>query len=114
VGNPASIGPAVAIAYAREGADITVDYLNEHDDAKETERRIKVPGRKAFFVPGDILSPQHRRAIVEKALAELGGVDILVTKSRRFWRQLNAADTRFAPVASDFTDTHNGRAHGRF
>jgi hypothetical protein len=80
-GADSGIGRAVAIAYAREGADILVAYLNEHDDAKETERWIKDAGRKAVLVPGDIRSSQHCRAIVEKTLVELGGVDILVNNA---------------------------------
>jgi NAD(P)-dependent dehydrogenase (short-subunit alcohol dehydrogenase family) len=80
-GADSGIGRAVAIAYAREGADILVAYLNEHDDAKETERWIKEAGRKAILVPGDIESPQHCRGIVDEALAGLGGVDILVNNA---------------------------------
>ena len=71
----------MAIAYAREGADILVAYLNEHDDAKETKRWIEEAGRKAVLMAGDIQSPQHCRAIVEKAVKELGGVDILVNNA---------------------------------
>ena len=80
-GADSGIGRAVAIAYAREGADVLVAYLNEHDDAKETERWIKDAGRKAILVSGDIQSSQHCRAIVDKALAGLGGVDILVNNA---------------------------------
>jgi NAD(P)-dependent dehydrogenase (short-subunit alcohol dehydrogenase family) len=80
-GGDSGIGRAVAIAYAREGADILVAYLNEHDDAKETKRWIEEAGRKAVLMAGDIQSPQHCRAIVEKAVKELGGVDILVNNA---------------------------------
>src|SRR5215213_3229908 len=80
-GADSGIGRAVAIAYAREGADILVSYLNEHDDAKETKRWIEEAGRKAVLVAGDIQSWQHCRAIVEKAVKELGGVDILVNNA---------------------------------
>src|SRR6187401_1937 len=80
-GADSDIGRAVAIAYAREGADILVAYLNEHDDAKETKRWIEEAGRKAVLMAGDIQSSQHCRAIVEKAVKELGGVDILVNNA---------------------------------
>jgi len=80
-GADSGIGRAVAIAYAREGADVLVAYLNEHDDAKETKRWIEEAGRKAVLLAGDIQSSQHCRAIVETAVRELGGVDILVNNA---------------------------------
>jgi NAD(P)-dependent dehydrogenase (short-subunit alcohol dehydrogenase family) len=80
-GADSGIGRAVAIAYAREGADIVVAYLNEHEDAKETQRWIEEAGRKAVLVAGDIQSPQHCRSIVDKAVKELGGIDILVNNA---------------------------------
>src|SRR5215213_1729075 len=80
-GADSGIGRAVAIACAREGADILVAYLNEHDDAKETKRWIEEAGRKAVLLAGDIQSSQHCRDIVEKAVKELGGVDILVNNA---------------------------------
>jgi len=80
-GADSGIGRAVAIAYAREGADILVTYLNEHDDAKETKRWIEEAGRKAVLLAGDIQSSQYCRDIVEKAVKELGGIDILVNNA---------------------------------
>lgn len=80
-GGDSGIGRAVAIAYAREGADLLISYLNEQDDAEETARHVKEAGRKAVLVPGDIQDPAHCRAIVEKAVAELGGLDILVNNA---------------------------------
>src|SRR5712675_29023 len=80
-GADSGIGRAVAIAYAREGADVLVSYLNEHQDAKETERWVKQAGRQAVLVPGNVQSPEHCRAIVEKAKTELGGIDILVNNA---------------------------------
>src|SRR6476619_3650122 len=65
-GGDSGIGRAVAIAYAREGADILVAYLNEDDDAKETKRWIEEAGRKAVLMAGDIQSSPHCRAIVER------------------------------------------------
>jgi NAD(P)-dependent dehydrogenase (short-subunit alcohol dehydrogenase family) len=80
-GADSGIGRAVAIAYAREGADVLIAYLNEHDDAKETERLVNEAGRKAVLVAGDIQQPNHCRTIVKTALAELGGIDILVNNA---------------------------------
>ena len=80
-GGDSGIGRAVAIAYAREGADLLIAYLNEDDDAKETQRVVEEAGRKAFLIAGDIGSAAHCRAIVEKAINELGGIDILVNNA---------------------------------
>lgn len=80
-GADSGIGRAVAIAYAREGADILISYLDEDDDAKETQRWVEDAGRKAILVPGDIQNPSHCRAIIDKAAQELGGVDILVNNA---------------------------------
>ena len=80
-GADSGIGRAVAIAYAREGADVLIAYLNEHEDAKETRRLVEDAGRKAVLVAGDIGSSKHCRSIVDKAVSELGGIDILVNNA---------------------------------
>jgi len=80
-GADSGIGRAVAIAYAREGADVLVAYLNEHDDARETERLVKEAGRRCVLMPGDIADPAHCRAIIDRALQEFGKLDILVNNA---------------------------------
>ena len=81
-GGDSGIGRAVAIAFAREGADVLISYLDvEEDDAAETARWIEQAGRRCVRVPGDISEAAHCRAIVERAVAELGGVDILVNNA---------------------------------
>jgi NAD(P)-dependent dehydrogenase (short-subunit alcohol dehydrogenase family) len=80
-GADSGIGRAVAIAYAREGADVLIAYLSEHDDAKQTEQFVKDAGRKAVLVPGDVQHADHCRSIVKTALSELGGIDILVNNA---------------------------------
>src|SRR3954466_9196356 len=80
-GADSGIGRAVAIAYAREGADIVIVYLSEHDDAKETQRLVEEAGRKAGLVSGDIQSSRHCQAIVERGVKGLGGIDILVNNA---------------------------------
>ena len=80
-GGDSGIGRAVAIAFAREGADLLISYLAEHDDAHETERLVKEAGRKAVLVPGDLKHPDHCRAVIAKAVSELGGIDILVNNA---------------------------------
>jgi NAD(P)-dependent dehydrogenase (short-subunit alcohol dehydrogenase family) len=80
-GGDSGIGRAVAIAYAREGADLLISYLNEDKDAKDTQRLVEEVGRKAVLVPGDIQSSAHCRKIVDTAMKELGGIDILVNNA---------------------------------
>jgi len=80
-GGDSGIGRAVALAYAREGADILISYLNEHDDAKETARLVEEAGRRAILVPGDLADPAHCRAIIERAVAEFGRIDVLVNNA---------------------------------
>ncbi len=80
-GGDSGIGRAVAIAYAREGADLLISYLNEHEDAEETAKWVRDAGRKCVTVPGDIQSSAHCRDIVERAVRELGGLDILVNNA---------------------------------
>jgi NAD(P)-dependent dehydrogenase (short-subunit alcohol dehydrogenase family) len=80
-GGDSGIGRAVAIAYAREGADVLIAYLSEDDDAKEVKALIEKEGRKVILVSGDVQRPEHCRAIVKKAVDELGGIDILVNNA---------------------------------
>ena len=80
-GADSGIGRAVAIAYAREGADVLISYLEEHEDAEETKKLVEAAGRKALLVPGDIQNAAHCRTIIEKAVSELGGIDILVNNA---------------------------------
>ncbi|WP_326540444.1 SDR family oxidoreductase [Pseudorhodoferax sp.] len=80
-GGDSGIGRAVAIAYAREGADIVISYLNEHDDAQATAKLVRDAGRKCVVVPGDIQDPRHCQAIVQRAVDELGGLDLLVNNA---------------------------------
>lgn len=80
-GGDSGIGRAVAIAYAREGADILIAYLSETDDAEEVKNLVEAEGRKVVLVPGDICDPEHCRAIIKTAVDELGGIDILVNNA---------------------------------
>ncbi len=80
-GGDSGIGRAVAIAFAREGADVFISYFNEHDDARDTARLVEQAGRKAVLFPGDISSPAHCRSLVAKAVEEFGRIDILVNNA---------------------------------
>lgn len=80
-GADSGIGKAVAIAFAREGADVLISYLNEDDDAKETARYVESAGRKAILVKGDIGDEDHCQQLVEKAVKEFGHLDIVVNNA---------------------------------
>ena len=80
-GADSGIGRAVAIAFAREGADVVISYLSEDKDAAETQRLVEQAGRKALLIPGDISDPAHCRTIVERAVQTFGRVDILVNNA---------------------------------
>ncbi|HWU59391.1 MAG TPA: SDR family oxidoreductase [Microbacteriaceae bacterium] len=80
-GADSGIGKAVAIAFAREGADVVVSYLEEHDDAAETEHWVQDAGRKALLIPGDLTDPEHCRQIIQKTVDAFGRVDILVSNA---------------------------------
>jgi NAD(P)-dependent dehydrogenase (short-subunit alcohol dehydrogenase family) len=80
-GGDSGIGRAVALAFAREGADVLISYLNEESDAKETARLVEEAGQRAILVAGDVSSPQHCRDIIDTAVRELGKVDVLVSNA---------------------------------
>lgn len=80
-GADSGIGRAVAIAFAREGADVLISYLNEHEDAKETERWVRDAGVKAIVAPGDIGVKQHCQELIDRAVKEFGKLDILVNNA---------------------------------
>jgi NAD(P)-dependent dehydrogenase (short-subunit alcohol dehydrogenase family) len=80
-GGDSGIGRAVAIAYAREGADVLIAYLNEHDDARDTAAWVEKTGRKAVLAPGELNDPAHCREVIRMAVQELGGIDVLVSNA---------------------------------
>jgi NAD(P)-dependent dehydrogenase (short-subunit alcohol dehydrogenase family) len=80
-GADSGIGRAVAIAFAREGADVLISYLEEHEDAKETARWVEQAGRKAILVPGDVSEEAHCKQLIERATREFDRLDILVNNA---------------------------------
>ena len=80
-GGDSGIGRAVAIAYAREGADVVISYLSEDDDARDTAKYVEDAGRKAVLVRGDVSEAQHCRDIIARAVEEFGRVDVLVSNA---------------------------------
>lgn len=85
-GGDSGIGRAVAIAYAREGCDVAINYLeDEQSDAEDTRRWIEAAGRTCVLLPGDITDEATARGVVDDALAGLGGLDILVNNAAFQW-----------------------------
>jgi NAD(P)-dependent dehydrogenase (short-subunit alcohol dehydrogenase family) len=85
-GGDSGIGRAVAIAYAREGADVALSYLpEEQEDAEETRRWVEEAGRRALLLPGDLREEQHARSLVHRTLEELGRLDVLVNNAAFQW-----------------------------
>src|SRR5690242_765911 len=80
-GGDSGIGRAVAIAFAREGADLLISYLDEHEDAKSTKRFVEDAGRRCLLIPGDIADPAHCRKLVRSAVDAFGRIDVLVNNA---------------------------------
>jgi NAD(P)-dependent dehydrogenase (short-subunit alcohol dehydrogenase family) len=80
-GGDSGIGRAIAIAYARKGADVAISYLNEDDDAKEVKALVEKEGRRVVLIPGDLRDSAHCRSVVQQAHNALGGIDILVNNA---------------------------------
>ncbi len=94
-GGDSGIGRAVALAFAREGADVLIAYLDEHDDAAETQRLIEEAGRRAVTVAGDLSDPAHCRSVVARAAEAFDRIDVLVN---------NAAHQRSFEALEDIPD----------
>ncbi|HUF36321.1 MAG TPA: SDR family oxidoreductase [Gemmatimonadales bacterium] len=94
-GGDSGIGRAVAVLYAREGADVALVYLSEDEDAEETRAAVEKEGRRAILIPGDVTDSSFCREAVERTVRELGGLDILVN---------NAAYQQHLPSLEDISD----------
>lgn len=91
-GGDSGIGRAVAIAYAKEGANVAISYLNEEDDAHETESLIEAEGVKSLLLPGDVSDEATCQSIIEKTVSEFGQLDILVNVAGIQFVQMNLED----------------------
>ena len=80
-GGDSGIGRAVALAFAREGADVVISYLDEHDDARGAVSSVEEAGRRAIAIPGDITDEAHCRSLVDRTVRELGKIDLLVNNA---------------------------------
>jgi NAD(P)-dependent dehydrogenase (short-subunit alcohol dehydrogenase family) len=84
-GGDSGIGRAVAIAFAKEGADVAIAYLNEHEDAEETAELVRAERRHCVLLPGDLAEARHCRHVVADTVRHLGGLDILVNNVATQW-----------------------------
>ncbi|MBP2002526.1 NAD(P)-dependent dehydrogenase (short-subunit alcohol dehydrogenase family) [Paenibacillus shirakamiensis] len=91
-GGDSGIGRAVAIAYAKEGADVAIVYLNEHEDAEKTKQEIEQIGAKVLLIPGDIGDESFAKKAVEHTVEQLGGLDILINNAGEQHPQENIED----------------------
>ena len=96
-GADSGIGRAVAVLFAREGADVAILYLNEHKDAKETARWVREEGREALLIPGDVRDSAFCDKAVKKVVRKFGRLDVLVN---------NAAFQQHADALEHITDAH--------
>ena len=96
-GGDSGIGRAVAVLFAREGANVAIAYLNEDKDARETQRLVEAEGAKALLIPGDLGDKANAEAAVAKTVETFGGLDILVNNAARQW--VDGAD--FADFSED-------------
>lgn len=80
-GGDSGIGRSVAVYFAKEGADVAIVYLDEHEDAKETERQVKEEGRRCLLIAGDVQEESFCKDAVQQTVAELGKLDILVNNA---------------------------------
>jgi NAD(P)-dependent dehydrogenase (short-subunit alcohol dehydrogenase family) len=99
-GADSGIGRSVAVLFAREGADVAVAYLDEHEDAEQTKRAVENEGRRCILLPGDVADPKYCKAAVAKVVKTFGKLDILVN---------NAAFQEHVNRFEDLTDEHFDR-----
>jgi NAD(P)-dependent dehydrogenase (short-subunit alcohol dehydrogenase family) len=110
-GGDSGIGRAAAIAYAREGADVAINYLpDEEPDAQEVAKLIRDAGRKAVLIPGDIKDETFCTKLVAEAVGQLGGLDILVNNAARQFSRDSILDI----TTADFDETYKTNVYAMF
>src|SRR5438270_397382 len=109
-GADSGIGRAVALAFAREGADVLISYLNEHEDAEETARWVREAGSKPVVVPGDITSREHCEQLVQRAVREFGKLDLLISNAAM--QSVHGQVDEWSP--EEFDRTYKVNVHAMF
>ncbi len=99
-GGDSGIGRAVAVLFAREGADIAISYLSEGRDAEETRAAVEAEGRRGITIPGDVSKRDHCKNVVQRAVKEFGKLDILVNNAA-----FQIHSTKFEDLTSEHFDT---------
>jgi NAD(P)-dependent dehydrogenase (short-subunit alcohol dehydrogenase family) len=95
-GGDSGIGRSVAVLYAKEGADVAIGYLDEHEDAQKTQKEVEKYGQKCLLIPGDLSSEKFCQEAVQKTVDEFGKLDILVSNAaeqytEQDWEEIDAA-----------------------
>jgi NAD(P)-dependent dehydrogenase (short-subunit alcohol dehydrogenase family) len=101
-GGDSGIGRAVAICYAKEGADVSIVYLDEHRDAEETQQQVEEEGRRCLLIAGDIGSEAFCRNAIERTVKELGRLDVLVNNAAQQYPQESIEDISAAQLELTF------------
>jgi NAD(P)-dependent dehydrogenase (short-subunit alcohol dehydrogenase family) len=109
-GGDSGIGKAVAIAFAREGADVVISYLSEHEDAEDTANWVRKAGQRALIIPGDIKSEDHCKGLVETTVRDFGRLDILVNNAAFQRSRKSIADIS----AEEWLETFQTNIHAMF
>jgi NAD(P)-dependent dehydrogenase (short-subunit alcohol dehydrogenase family) len=102
-GGDSGIGRAVAVAFAKEGANVAVVYLEENKDANQTKRLVEEHGRKCLLISGDVGEEKFCRKAIAQAVKELGRIDILVTQPN------NTPGNRLRKLRKSSSNEHSGR-----
>jgi NAD(P)-dependent dehydrogenase (short-subunit alcohol dehydrogenase family) len=101
-GGDSGIGKAVAILFAKEGADVAIGYLNEHEDAEATKKEVEAYGRKCFLFPGDLGKENNCKKLIQGAAKKLGKIDILVNNAALHWEQKSIENITTAQLLKTF------------
>lgn len=102
-GGDSGIGRAVALCYAKEGADVFISYLNEHSDAKDTKHRVEQSGQRCELLAGDISQEKFCKTLADKAMTEFGQVDILVNNAAVQFPQKSIEDISAEQLLKTFS-----------
>ncbi len=101
-GGDSGIGRAVAVLFAREGADLSITYLNEHRDARETKRLVEAEGRRCFLFAGDVGQEPHCREVAEQTVKQFGKLEILINNAAEQHPQESLGKIRAAQLERTF------------
>lgn len=101
-GGDSGIGRAVAVSFAKEGADVVVSYFNEHDDARETRRHVEKLGRECLLIAGDISQEDHCKSIIDQTIQKFQKLDILVNNAAVQYPQDSLEDISLEQLENTF------------